>query len=146
MGPLAIAAGVAAELAIKDDYPGQLPWLAPVLIAVGSLAIVGLLVFSSRRTRIIAVSAAVGSLLLAPSVWAIDTPDDGWYGHPLTDGRVKIADNPLGPDAGLSQRAVRGQQTHIAGEEAIVVGQAQDGEVTAQRVEEGHLLKRAAMT
>jgi glycine/D-amino acid oxidase-like deaminating enzyme len=30
-------------------------------------------------------------------VWAFDAPDDdGWYGHPLPDGRVKAADGPLG--------------------------------------------------
>jgi glycine/D-amino acid oxidase-like deaminating enzyme len=33
------------------------------------------------------------------SVWAIEAPGENWYGHPLADGRVKIADNPLGPPA-----------------------------------------------
>jgi glycine/D-amino acid oxidase-like deaminating enzyme len=32
-------------------------------------------------------------------VWAIDAPGDAWYGHPLADGRVKVADNPLGEPA-----------------------------------------------
>jgi glycine/D-amino acid oxidase-like deaminating enzyme len=32
-------------------------------------------------------------------VWAIEAPGENWYGHPLADGRVKIADNPLGPPA-----------------------------------------------
>ncbi len=32
-------------------------------------------------------------------VWAVDAPGDNWYGHPLADGRVKVADNPLGPPA-----------------------------------------------
>lgn len=33
-------------------------------------------------------------------VWAFDAPDDdGWYGHPLPDGRVKAADGPLGEPA-----------------------------------------------
>jgi glycine/D-amino acid oxidase-like deaminating enzyme len=32
-------------------------------------------------------------------VWAVDAPGDGWYGHPLADGRVKLADNPLGETA-----------------------------------------------
>jgi sarcosine oxidase len=32
-------------------------------------------------------------------VWAVDVPGDAWYGHPLPDGRVKVADNPLGPPA-----------------------------------------------
>jgi glycine/D-amino acid oxidase-like deaminating enzyme len=32
-------------------------------------------------------------------VWAVDAPGDNWYGHPLADGRVKVADNPLGEPA-----------------------------------------------
>jgi 4-amino-4-deoxy-L-arabinose transferase-like glycosyltransferase len=96
LGPLAIAAGVAAELAIKGDYPGQLAWLAPVLIAVGSLAIVGLMVFSSRRARIIAVSAAVGALLLAPSVWAIDTLGHAASGTFPSGGPASAASDGFG--------------------------------------------------
>src|SRR5439155_22582671 len=64
-GPLAIVAGVAAELAIRDDYPGQLTWLPPVLIAVGAVAVLALLAFSSRRVRLLAVSVVVGALLVA---------------------------------------------------------------------------------
>jgi glycine/D-amino acid oxidase-like deaminating enzyme len=32
-------------------------------------------------------------------VFAVDVPGDAWYGHPLADGRVKVADNALGPPA-----------------------------------------------
>src|SRR5207244_629198 len=39
--------------------------------------------------------------LHAPGPMAVFATDmdgeDGWYGHPLPDGRVKIADGPLGP-------------------------------------------------
>ena len=73
VGPAAIAAGCAAELAVLAHYPGQLPWLAPVLIAVGALAIVALVALHGPRARIAAVGAVVAALLIAPSVWAFDT-------------------------------------------------------------------------
>jgi hypothetical protein len=72
-GPLAIVAGVAVELVIRGQYPGQLTWLDPVLIAVGAVAVLALVAFRSRRVRVVAVGAVTGALLLAPSVWAIDT-------------------------------------------------------------------------
>ncbi|MGO9489566.1 MAG: ArnT family glycosyltransferase [Solirubrobacteraceae bacterium] len=73
VGPLAIVAGVAGELAVLGDYPGQLTWLAPVLIVVGALAALALLALSDRPVRIVAVTAALAMLLVAPSVWAFDT-------------------------------------------------------------------------
>ncbi len=73
VGPLAILAGVVVELVVRADYPGQLEWLTPLLIAVGALAALTLLLVGSRRGRLIALSAALGALLLAPAVWAFDT-------------------------------------------------------------------------
>jgi 4-amino-4-deoxy-L-arabinose transferase-like glycosyltransferase len=71
--PLAIAAGVSVELIVRANYPGQLTWLAPVLITLGLLAAIALVAFRSPPVRAVAVGAAVGALLLAPSVWAFDT-------------------------------------------------------------------------
>jgi 4-amino-4-deoxy-L-arabinose transferase-like glycosyltransferase len=73
VGPLAVVAGVITELIVVGDYPGQLPWLEPVLIVVGLLTVIALAAFSSRTVRIAAVGAAVAALLAAPSVWAFDT-------------------------------------------------------------------------
>ncbi len=73
IGPLAIAAGVATELVVRAQYPGQLSWLPAVLIVVGALAALALVAFSARRVRILAVGAALAALLLAPSAWAVDT-------------------------------------------------------------------------
>ncbi len=73
LGPLAIAAGVATELIVRAQYPGQLDWLPAVLIVVAALAALALVAFSARRVRIVAVGAALAALLLAPSVWAVDT-------------------------------------------------------------------------
>jgi len=73
LGPLAIAAGVATELIVRSQYPGQLSWLPAVLIVVGALAALALVAFGTRSVRILAVGAALSALLLAPSVWAVDT-------------------------------------------------------------------------
>jgi 4-amino-4-deoxy-L-arabinose transferase-like glycosyltransferase len=73
VGPLAVAAGVVAELVIRSRYPGQLTWLVPLLIAVGVLAALALAASGARRVRLLAAGAAMGALLLAPAVWAVDT-------------------------------------------------------------------------
>jgi 4-amino-4-deoxy-L-arabinose transferase-like glycosyltransferase len=73
VGPFAVVAGVASELVVLGQYPGQLTWLPGVLIAVGALAALALVAFSAPRVRIAAVGAALAALLLAPSVWAVDT-------------------------------------------------------------------------
>jgi 4-amino-4-deoxy-L-arabinose transferase-like glycosyltransferase len=73
LAPLAIAGGVASELAVLHQYPGQLSWLAPVLIAVCAIAAAALIALRSRRMRLVATAAALAVLLLAPSVWALDT-------------------------------------------------------------------------
>jgi 4-amino-4-deoxy-L-arabinose transferase-like glycosyltransferase len=71
--PIALAAGVVTELVVLHDYVGQLTWLPPVLIAVCALAALALVCLAAPRVRIIAAAAAVAALLLAPSVWAVDT-------------------------------------------------------------------------
>jgi 4-amino-4-deoxy-L-arabinose transferase-like glycosyltransferase len=73
IGPLAIAAGVATELAVLGDYVGQLTWLAPVLIVVGLLAAIVLLAYPDRILRLAAVASVAGVLLIAPAAWAVDT-------------------------------------------------------------------------
>jgi 4-amino-4-deoxy-L-arabinose transferase-like glycosyltransferase len=73
VGPLALAAGVVTELVVLGDYPGQLRWLVPALIVVCALAAFALVAFGSRTARVAAVGAALAALLVAPSVWAVDT-------------------------------------------------------------------------
>jgi 4-amino-4-deoxy-L-arabinose transferase-like glycosyltransferase len=73
LAPLAIAGGVASELAVLHRYPGQLSWLVTVLIVVCAIAATALIALRSRRMRLVATTAALAALLLAPSVWALDT-------------------------------------------------------------------------
>ncbi|HEX3434453.1 MAG TPA: glycosyltransferase family 39 protein [Solirubrobacteraceae bacterium] len=71
--PVALAAGVATELAVLHQYVGQLSWLPPVLITACVLAVVALAALSAPRVRVAAATVAVAALLLAPAVWAVDT-------------------------------------------------------------------------
>jgi 4-amino-4-deoxy-L-arabinose transferase-like glycosyltransferase len=73
IGPLAIAAGVATELAVLGDYVGKLTWLAPVLIVVGILAAIALLAYPDRMVRLVAVASVAAALLIAPAAWSVDT-------------------------------------------------------------------------
>jgi 4-amino-4-deoxy-L-arabinose transferase-like glycosyltransferase len=73
LAPLEVIAGVIVELVVRADYPGQLPWLAPMLIVVGALAVLALVAFSSRTVRVAAIAAVLAALLAAPAVWAVDT-------------------------------------------------------------------------
>jgi 4-amino-4-deoxy-L-arabinose transferase-like glycosyltransferase len=72
-GPLAIAGGVVCELLVRSAYPGQLTWLVPLLIVVGSLAAFALAASGSPAIRMLAVATALAALLIAPTAWAFDT-------------------------------------------------------------------------
>jgi hypothetical protein len=73
IGPLAVVAGVATELAVLGQYPGELTWLVPILVAVGVLAALALAAFAQRRVRMAALAAILAALLVTPSAWAVDT-------------------------------------------------------------------------
>jgi 4-amino-4-deoxy-L-arabinose transferase-like glycosyltransferase len=86
--PVAVLAGVAAEVAILRDNPDSLFWLPAVLIAAG-VAAAAALAFLPRRA--IALAAAIGVLLIAPAVGSVQT-----VGH-ATSGTF-----PAGGPAGAS--------------------------------------------
>src|SRR5207253_4703670 len=65
VGPLAIVAGVACELVVLGNYPGQLDWLRPLLIVVAGVAALALIALRSPRARRTAVGVTVAALLVA---------------------------------------------------------------------------------
>ncbi len=73
MAPLAVAAGVAAELVVIGRYPGHLEWLVPVLIVVGAMAALALATVRDGAMRTAALGGVVVALLIAPGIWAVDT-------------------------------------------------------------------------
>jgi 4-amino-4-deoxy-L-arabinose transferase-like glycosyltransferase len=69
---VALAAGVATELLVLHNLPGQLTWLPTVLLAAGAVTAVALVaVRGPLRAAVLA--AALGLLLLAPASWAVQT-------------------------------------------------------------------------
>jgi 4-amino-4-deoxy-L-arabinose transferase-like glycosyltransferase len=107
LAPAAIAAGVAVELVVLADYPGQMPWLAPVLIVVGALAALTLIADRGRSLRIAAVLSAVAALTLAPAVWAFDTLGHSASGTFPEGGPASLQalGGGFGAPGGLSARA-----------------------------------------
>src|SRR5204863_1110693 len=51
LAPIAVAAGVAGELVVLDNNPGQLTWLVPLLVGLRALTAVALAVVRRRRLR-----------------------------------------------------------------------------------------------
>jgi 4-amino-4-deoxy-L-arabinose transferase-like glycosyltransferase len=102
VGPLAVIAGVATELAVLGQYPGELTWLAPVLIAVGVLAALALAVFVERRVRMAALGAVLAALLVAPAAWAVETLGHATSGtFPAGGPESAVAGGPGGFGGGL---------------------------------------------
>jgi 4-amino-4-deoxy-L-arabinose transferase-like glycosyltransferase len=97
VGPLAVLAGVATELVVRGQYPGQLTWLPAPLIVVGALATVALAAFTARRARLVAVGSALAALLLAPAVWAFDTLGHATSGTFPAGGPTSIEGGGAGP-------------------------------------------------
>ena len=99
LGPLAVLAGVGAEVMILRDNPQSLTWLPGVLVAAG-IAAAAALAFLPRRA--IALGAALGVLLIAPAAWSAETlghATSGTFpaGGPQTAGTMG---GPGGPGAG----------------------------------------------
>jgi 4-amino-4-deoxy-L-arabinose transferase-like glycosyltransferase len=99
LGPVAVAAGVACELAVLHQYPGQLGWLHPVLIVVGVLAAVALATLAGRRARLVALGVVLAALLAAPATWALDTLGHATSGTFPAGGPASVASG--GPGGGF---------------------------------------------
>jgi 4-amino-4-deoxy-L-arabinose transferase-like glycosyltransferase len=113
LAPLAVAAGVAAELVVLDNNPGQLTWLVPLLVGVGLLTAAALAVLNRGRLRTAVLGAALAALLVAPASWAVDTlghPTNGTFpaGGPITSGIGQGPGGRGGPPGGLAGRPPNG--------------------------------------
>ncbi len=94
LAALALAAGVATELVVLHDYPTDLRWLTPTLIALGALA-AGLLLVGAPRLRLAALTGALALLLIAPATWAVQT-----LGH-AANGTFPAGGPASGPASGF---------------------------------------------
>jgi 4-amino-4-deoxy-L-arabinose transferase-like glycosyltransferase len=115
LGPVALAAGVAVELVIRARYPGQLPWLAPLLLSAGAVTAVVLALASRPRVRLLGAAAALALLLAAPAAWALDTLGYAASATFPSGGPASVATGPgAGPMAALFGR-LRGRAGLIGG-------------------------------
>ena len=71
--PLAVAAGMVTELAVLNQYPGDLRAVALVMAVTVVLAAASLAIVTSSRGRRIALATALVALLLAPAAWSFGT-------------------------------------------------------------------------
>jgi 4-amino-4-deoxy-L-arabinose transferase-like glycosyltransferase len=73
LGPLAVVAGVAAELVVLGHDDASLAWLPQLLLPIAVLGAVALAVRMPGRVRAAALAVVVGVLLVAPASWAVQT-------------------------------------------------------------------------
>jgi 4-amino-4-deoxy-L-arabinose transferase-like glycosyltransferase len=102
LAPLAVVAGVLAEIKILGDNPGSLGWLPDALLAAGVAAIAALAFLPQRA---IALGAAVGVLAIAPAAWSAQTlghATNGTFpaGGPQTAG-IGLGGPPGGGGGGM---------------------------------------------
>lgn len=72
-GAAAILAGLATELAVLHDYPGNLAWLRPVVACSCVLCALAILLSAHATILRLALAGALGALLLGPAIWSFDT-------------------------------------------------------------------------
>jgi 4-amino-4-deoxy-L-arabinose transferase-like glycosyltransferase len=93
--PLAVAATVAWGIELSRQFPTFLPWLTPLLLALGALG-VALLVAApfvrrgnrehwrlSPRLALAGLATAAVALLVGPSAWAVSTVDSQYGGSAI---------------------------------------------------------------
>jgi hypothetical protein len=109
LGPLAVVAGVAGELVVLHNNPGELGWLPQLLLPVGVAAAAVLAVSVPRRVRAVALAAVLGSLALAPATWAVQTLGHATNGTFPAGGPVAAGfGGPGGRGAGAGGRPAPG--------------------------------------
>jgi 4-amino-4-deoxy-L-arabinose transferase-like glycosyltransferase len=123
----ALAAGVATEVLVLHDLPGQLTWLPAVLLVAGAVTALALVaVRGPLRGAVLA--AALGLLLLAPASWAVQTlghATNGTFpaGGPSQTGFGGGRGGPGGGGPGGGFGAPPGAGTRLAAPPAATGGQ-----------------------
>ena len=95
----ALAAGVATELLVLHELPGQLTWLPAILLIAGAALAVAL-VAARGRLRGAVLAAALGLLLLAPASWAVQTLGHATEGTFPAGGPAQVGFGGGGPGGG----------------------------------------------
>ncbi len=93
-GTFVLVAGVVCEFVVLHDYTAQLSWLRVVLPLICAGAAGALFVFGNARARAWAMGAGVAALLIAPTIWAVDTL--GYAAQPTFPAGGPQSDNTAG--------------------------------------------------
>lgn len=72
LAPVALTLGVLTEVAVMHSEASY-RWLEPVIIGVAAAAAIALILLAKPRLRLLAISAALATLSIAPAAWALDT-------------------------------------------------------------------------
>jgi hypothetical protein len=96
---VALAAGVASELLVLHELPGQLTWLPTVLLVAGAATAVALVAVRGPL-RTAALAAALALLLLAPASWAVQTLGHSTTGTFPAGGPAQVGFGGGGPGRG----------------------------------------------
>jgi 4-amino-4-deoxy-L-arabinose transferase-like glycosyltransferase len=99
LAPLAVAAGVLAELVVLHKTPGSLGWLPPLLVIAGGAAVAAL-TFGRERVRAAALVGALAVLLVAPATWSVQTLGHATSGTFPAGGPATASFGPPGGGAG----------------------------------------------
>jgi hypothetical protein len=100
--PLAVAATVAWGIHLSRQFPTFLPWITPLLLALGGIT-VALLVGAklaghgnrggprslSARLALAGLATAVMAMLVAPTAWAVSTVDSRYGGSAIGPPRAR---------------------------------------------------------
>jgi 4-amino-4-deoxy-L-arabinose transferase-like glycosyltransferase len=107
LAPVALAAGVAAEVAVIDQNQTQPAWLVPMLVAGALVLGVLLVAFADVRVRALLVTLALVGLLAAPAVAAVDTLGHRTSGTFPAGGPTGVVVSPLRPSTSTKLRLRR---------------------------------------
>jgi 4-amino-4-deoxy-L-arabinose transferase-like glycosyltransferase len=104
LAPIAVAAGVLAELVVLHNASGSLGWLPPVLVVAGGLAVAAL-TFGGERMRSAGLAGALAVLMIAPAAWSAQTLDHAGSGTFPAGGpaTVSFAGGPPGAAGSLTE-------------------------------------------
>jgi len=109
--PVAVAATVAWGFYLSRQFPAFLPWMTPLLLALGALSVALLITVPlarrgnpglravAARMALAGLATAVVAVLLAPTAWAVSTVDSRYGGFGIGPAAGPMA--RFGPRGGM---------------------------------------------
>ena len=123
LAPLAVAAGVLAELVVLHETPGSLGWLPPLLVIAGGAA-VAVLTFGREQLRAVALAGALAVLMVAPATWSVQTLGHATSSTFPAGGPVTASFGPPGgsPGPGGGGQSLTQAESYVAAHGGGTIG------------------------